>query len=186
VVFFPPIDPHKIDFKKISPALHKDLEEYKAGTLEEAKKHALLSLLINRRLYPFVLKYPFLWQEAYLFHNRSAFRIKLENIRSYYEFYSIIVERLHVLIKKSYEPGRPDALILEKLHQIQIVIQPLQIDPHMGIQMNLDNAFIELGRLTTKRVFKKIVSIVKTKQNQYVSETYPEIAILFADLVRLF
>jgi len=62
VVFFPPIDPHKVDFKKIPPALHKDLEEYKAGTLEEAKKHALLSLLINRRLYPFVLKYPFLWR----------------------------------------------------------------------------------------------------------------------------
>ncbi|MHA1618939.1 MAG: hypothetical protein ACTSVZ_06615 [Promethearchaeota archaeon] len=186
VVFFKPIDPHKVHFKTIPPALHKDLEEYKAGTLEKAKKHALLSLLINRRLYPFVLKYPFLWQEAYLFHKRSAFRIKLDNIRSYYEFYSIIVERLHVLIKKSYEPGRPDALILEKLHQIQIAIQPLQVDPHMGIQMDIDNVFIELGRLTSRRVFKKIVSIVKSKQNQYVSATYPEISILFADLVQLF
>lgn len=186
VVFFNPIDPHKVDLKRIPPELQKDLEAYCAGALEESKQHAILSLLINKRLYPFVLKYPFLWLELYLFHKRSAFRIKFENITSYYEFFSIIVERLQIFINKSYEPGRSDALIGEKLNQIQTATHPMQNDPHVGIRMELDNAFIELGRLSSRHVFKKIASIVKMKQNLYIREKYSEISILFADLAHLF
>ena len=110
----------------------------------------------------------------------------MEKITSYYEFFSIIVERLLTLIKKSYEPGRSDALILEKLIQIQTAIQPMKIDPNTEMRMDLDHAFIELGRLTSRRAFKKIASIVKAKQNQYVRDTYPEISVLFADLAHIF
>ncbi|MHA1584860.1 MAG: hypothetical protein ACTSWL_06370 [Promethearchaeota archaeon] len=177
IIFFEPINLNNINLNqsKFTGEIRKDIQKYRSDELNEKKKVALLALLINQRLYPFALKFPFYWQVIYTFQKRSSFRIEFKDISTYYEFFSIIITRLRDLILKSYEPGRLDSQILSVLNEIQNKIEPLKKDENPNIKIEIKHKYIEIGRLTAKRAFKKVNSIIQSIQNSYIKSSYPEI-----------
>ena len=184
VKFFPKIDINKMDPEKQSPEIKEDLLKLRQNKLNYRQQNGLLSLKINQRLYPYALKYPYYWQMIFTLFKRSKFRMEFNNVNSYFEFYTIILNRLKQFIEKSYEPGRKDEEILEILNHLNEAIKPMSDDPKAKI--NLHRKYIEIRLLSTQAAINKVTSIVLSKQNHYMKQAYPKIQQLFIELIEIF
>jgi len=184
VKFFPRIDIKSLDLNKEPPEIKEDLLKIKQDKVHYRMQNGLLSLKINQLLYLYALKYPFHWQMTATLFKRSRYRIAFDNINSFYEFYSIINQRLIQFIKKSYEPGRKDEEILDILNNLNEEIKPMKDDPKAKIKLH--KKYIEIRLLSTEDAIKKVTSIVLSKQIPYIKQTYPIIQSLFLELNKLF
>jgi len=184
VKFFPRIDINLIDPEKEPADIKEDLLKLQQGNVDYRIQNGLLSLKINQLLYPYALKYPFYWQMIPTLFKRSRYRITFNNINSFFEFYSIILQRLTQFIEKSYEPGRKDEGILEILNRLNEEIKPMSDDPKAKI--HLHKKYIEIRLLSTQAAINKVTSIALSKQNHYIKKSYPKIQQLFLDLINLF
>jgi len=184
VKFFPKIDINLLAPEKESAEIKEDLLMLQNGKVDYRIQNGLLSLKINQLLYPYALKFPYYWQMIATMFKRSKFRIEFKEVNSYFDFYSIILQRLNNFMEKSYEPGRKYEEINDVLNRLNEVIKPMSDDPKAKI--HLHKKFIEIRLLSTKDAFKKVSSIALSKQNQYIKQNYPKVQQLFLDLVNLF
>lgn len=184
VKFFPKIDINLLDPDKESPEIREDLLKLRQNKLNYRQQNGLLSLKINQLLYPYALKYPYYWQMIYTLFKRSSYKIEFNNVKSYYEFYTIILKRLKTFIEKSYEPGRKDTRILEIINLLNDEIKPMNVDPKT--KFNIHRKYIQIGLLSTQAAINKVASIALSKRNHYVKQNYPKIQQLFLELINLF
>jgi hypothetical protein len=184
VKFFPKIDINLLDPEKESAEIKEDLLMLQQGKADYRIQNGLLSLKINQLLYPYALKYPFYWQMIATMFRRSKFRIEFKEVNSYFEFYSIIFQRLNKFMEKSYEPARKYEEIFDILDRLNEVIKPMSDDPKAKI--HLHKKYIEIRLLSTQDAFTKVSSIALSNQNQYIKENYPKVQQLFLDLVNLY
>ena len=181
VKFLPEVNPLTMNISTESKTLQKEILDFRRGNLTKKQKYGLLSLLINRKLYPNLLRHPFLWQGAFLFFERTQFQIHLNNIQSYKQLLFEILPKLEQYIKKTYEPGRKDDQILQEIQRLSIDLDKMEKDPKDNLKIT--NKYIELGRLSGKDVIIKTISIIKSFQNAYIITKYKKINIKL-DLLR--
>ncbi|MHA1718117.1 MAG: hypothetical protein ACTSXK_01160 [Promethearchaeota archaeon] len=170
VKFFPEISIEKMEISNENELIRREILKFRKGILNKKQKYGLLSLLVNRQLYPYILKYPFLWQGAFLFFNRTKFRIHLTDINSYADLLSEILIKLELFINKTYEPEREDEKILEQIHEIFSEIEEMGNDPKDVLEIR--NKSIELGRLNGKNAFLKAISLLFHFQTEYTKKKY--------------
>ncbi|MHA1561080.1 MAG: LpxL/LpxP family acyltransferase [Promethearchaeota archaeon] len=173
VKFFPEVNPMTMKLSSESKTLQKEILNFRRGNLTKKQKYGLLSLLINRELYPNLLRHPFLWQGAFLFFERTQFQIHLNDIQSYKQLLEEILPKLNLYINKTYEPGRKDDKILQEIQRLSNDLEKITIEPREKLQIN--NKFIELGRLNGRAVISKTISIIKSFQNSYIKLKYKKI-----------
>ncbi len=173
VKFLPEICPQTMDISKENEKLKNEIINFRNNALTKKQRYGLISLLINRELYPYVFKYPYLWQEAFLFFDRTKFRIQLKDIKSYVELLHTILVKLKLFIKKTYEPGRKDSKILQIIGGIELDLENFEQDPNEELQIN--NKFIELGRMNGRNAISKIILIIKSFQNTNIKTKYKNI-----------
>jgi len=161
--------------------LKKTLKDFSNGQLSKKEKFGILTLIINKLLNPYILKYPFYWEELFLFKKRTQFKIQYPEIKSYYEFFKVTIESLKLLVENSYEPNRNDKNILLILAEIENEIQPLLLEE--DDKFFLQKKFIELGRLNGHDAIEKAVSIVLSYQNEFILKNHPKIDLLFKKLL---
>ena len=165
VKFFPQINLLSLDPNNEPAEIKEDLLKFQQGKVKDYRiQNGLLSLKINKLLYPYALKYPFYWQMIATMFKRSKFRIEFKNVNSYYEFYSIILQRLNKFMEKSYEPGRKDEEILAIINRLHEEIKPMSDDPRAKI--HLHKKYIEIRLLSSQAAFNKVTSIAISKQNK--------------------
>ena len=174
VKFLPEISPQTMDISKESEILKNEIINFRNNALTKKQRYGLISLLINRELYSYVFKYPYLWQEAFLFFDRTKFRIELKDVNSHFEMFSILINRLRQFIEKTYEPGRKDGEILQIIKEINIDLEKMKKDPKDNLRIN--NKYIELGRLNGKNAFIKAISIILKFQSVYIRQNYKQIS----------
>lgn len=184
VKFLPEVNPLKMDISNEDQTLQKEIMNFRNGTLNKKQKYGLLSLLINRKLNSYLLQYPFLWQGAFLFFDRTQLRIEFKNVKSYLEMLKITITKLSLFILNSYEPGRKDEEILKNLKSLIADLEEMEEDPKDII--TLKNKYIELGRLNGKNAFKKAISILLSHQNSYNKHHYNFISQRLNSLLKLF
>jgi len=153
VKYFPEVNPMTMDISNETQILQKEIVKFRNGTLNKKEKYGLLSLLINRELNPYILQYPFLWQGAFLFFDRTELRIRFKNVKSYFEMLKIAISKLSKFIQNSYEPGRSDEMIVENLSNFNTELEELGEDP--SDKLTLNNKYIEISRLNGKMFLKK-------------------------------
>lgn len=173
VKFFPEVNPLTMNISSESKTLQKEILDFRRGNLTKKQKYGLLSLLINRELYPNLLRHPFLWQGAFLFFERTQFQIHLNDIQSYKQLLIEILPKLEQYVRSTYEPGRDDDKILQKIEEIEQDLGEIGTDSDEKLQIN--NKFIELGRLSGRDVIIKTISIIKSFQNPYIITKYKQI-----------
>jgi len=173
VKFLPEISIENMKLTHETEILKKEVENYRNGTLKKKQKYGLLSLLVNRQLYPYVLKYPFLWQGSFLFFKKTQFRIQLKNIYSYKELLQAVLIKLELFINKTYEPGRKDEIILQEIQSFSIDLEKIENDPKDKLQIT--NNYIELGKLSGKNAFQKVISILKNLLTSNIDQSYNQI-----------
>jgi len=173
VRFLPEISIETMNITHETEVLKQEIRNYRKGTLNKKQKYGLISLLINRQLYPYVLKYPFLWQEGFLLFKRSQFRIQLKDIKSYRELLKEILPKLELFINRSYEPGRKDEKILQEIKNIFSNLKKMNKDPEDNLQIK--NKYIELGRLNGKDAFTKVISILENFLTLNIRQNYEQI-----------
>jgi len=173
VKFFPEVNPLTMNISSESKTLQKEILDFRRGNLTKKQKYGLLSLLINRKLYPNLLRHPFLWQGAFLFFERTQFQIHLNDIQSYKQLLKEILPKLDLYVRSTYEPGRDDGKILNIIEEINSDLENIVQEPREKIQ--IDNKFIELGRLNGRDVISKTISIIKSFQNSYINLKYKKI-----------
>jgi hypothetical protein len=180
VKFLPEINPMTMDISNEDQTLQKEIVKFRNGTLNKKQKYGLISLLINRKLNPYILQYPFLWQGAFLLFDRTELRIRFKNVKSYLEMLKITISKLSLFIQNSYEPGRKDEEIFEKLKSLSAELEELDEDP--SDILTLKNKYIEIARLNGKNVFKKVISILLSYQNPYFKQKHNFISRLNSSL----
>ena len=173
VKFLPEVNPMAMNLSSESQTLQKEILDFRRGNLTKKQKYGLISLLINRELYPYLLEYPFLWQGAFLFFERTQFKIHLNNIQSYNQLLKEILPKLNLFVRNNYEPGRNDNKILQIIEEITSDLENIVQEPREKLQIN--NKFIELGRLNGRNAFSKTISIIKSFQNSYIKLKYKDI-----------
>jgi len=173
VKFLPEVNPMTMNISSESKTLQKEILNFRREKLTKKQKYGLISLLINRELYPNLLRHPFLWQGAFLFFERTQFRIKLNEIRSYNQLLKEILLKLDLLVRSTYEPGRDDGKILQIIEEINSDLENIVQEPKEKLQ--IDNKFIELGRLNGRTAISKTISIIKSFQNSYIKLKYKDI-----------
>ena len=164
--------------------LKKKLQDFRNGQLSKKEKFGLLTLIINKLLNPYILKYPFYWEELFLFMKRTQFKIQYNEIKSHYEFFNVTINRLKFFIENSYEPNRDDIKLSSILAEIEKELQPLLLEE--DDKFFLHNKYIELGRLNGFDAIEKVVRIVLSYQNEFILKKYPRIEILFKKLLDCF
>ena len=184
VKFYPPINMRELDPIKEMPLLKEEVLKLQQGEMSQRHKNSLLALKINQVLYPSALEYPYYWQMVYTLFKRSQFRIQFDNVTSYFEFYTILIQRLEEFMEKSYEPGRKNKEILDVLEKLSEEIELLREDPKAKILFR--KKYIEIGLLSSKAAFNKAVSIALARRNIYIRKQYPRLQTLFMELVALF
>ncbi|MHA1720085.1 MAG: LpxL/LpxP family acyltransferase [Promethearchaeota archaeon] len=184
VKFLPEVNPMTMKLSSESKTLQKEILDFRQGNLTKKQKYGLLSLLINRELYPNLLRHPFLWQGAFLFFERTQFQIHLNEIQSYKQLLEEILPKLELYVKSTYEPGRDDEKIIQKITEIKLDLDDIGQDSSDKLQIN--NKFIELGRLSGRNVIIKTISIIKSFQNAYIITKYKKINEKLASLRILF
>ena len=184
VKFLPEVNPLTMDISNENQTLQREIIKYRNGTLNKKQKYGLLSLLINRKLNPYLLQYPFLWQGAFLFFDRTELRIKFKNVKSYLEMLKITISKLILFIQNSYEPGRRDEEIFKNLKNFSAELEEMGEDPKDI--MTLKNKYIEISRLNGKNVFNKVISILLSYQNTYFKQKHDIISQRLNSLLKLF
>ncbi len=184
VKFYPPVDMQKLDPLKEPLLLKEEVLKLQQGLLSDREKNSLHALKINQVLYPSALEYPYYWQMVYTLFKRSQFRIQFDDITSYFEFYTILIQRLEQFMEKSYEPGRKDKEILNVLGRLSEEIEHLREDPKAKILFR--KKYIEIGLLSSKAAFNKAVSIALARRSTYIRKQFPKLQTLFLELVALF
>ncbi|QEE17042.1 hypothetical protein DSAG12_02874 [Promethearchaeum syntrophicum] len=170
VKFLPEVNPMTMKIASESNTLQKEILNFRRGNLTKKQKYGLISLLINRELYPNLLEYPFLWQGAFLFFERTQFKIHLNDIQSYSQLLKEILSKLDLLIRATYEPGRDDDKILKLIEEIGSDLESIRQDSDDELQIN--HKYIELGRLSGKKAIFKIISILEPFQNSLIKIKY--------------
>lgn len=184
IKFLPEICPQTMDISKVNEILKNEIIKFRNNALTKKQRYGLISLLINRELYPYVFKYPYLWQEAFLFFDRTKFRIEFKDVDSHYEMFSILVNRLSQFIDKTYEPGRNDNIILQEIQKLSIDLEEMEKDPEDKLQIT--NKYIELGRLNGKDAFTKAISIILKIQTAYIRQNYKQISEILNSILDFF
>ncbi len=173
VRFFPEISIHTMKISSETEILKQEIINFRNGTLNKKQIYGLHSLLINRQLHPYILKYPFLWQGSFLFFKRTQFRIQLKELNSYRELLQTVLIKLDLFINKTYEPGRNDEIILQEIQGLSIDLEKIEKDPNDKLQIN--NKYIELGRLNGKDAFTKVISILEKFHTLNIRQNYEQI-----------
>ena len=184
VKFLPEVCPQTMDISKENEILKNEIRNFRNNALTKKQRYGLISLLINRELYPYVYRYPYLWQEAFLFFDRTKFRIELKNVNSHFEMFSLLVNRLSQFIEKTYEPGRNDIQILQEIQKLDVYLEKMEKDPRD--KLRIANKYIELGRLSGKNTFTKAVSIILKFQTAYIRQNYKQISEKLNSILNLF
>ncbi len=184
VKFLPEVNPLTMDISNEDETLQKEIVNFRNGTLNKKEKYGLLSLLINRKLNRYLLQYPFLWQGAFLFFDRTQLRIKFKNVESYLEMLKITITKLSLFILNSYEHGRRDEDIVNNLKSFSADLEEIEEDPRDIITLN--NKYIDIGLLTGKNTFKKVISILLSYQNSYIKQKNDFISQRLNSLLTLF
>ncbi|MHA1510104.1 MAG: hypothetical protein ACTSRX_00120 [Promethearchaeota archaeon] len=174
VRFFPEISINTMKLSSETEVLKQEIIKFRNGTLNKKQRYGLHSLLINRQLYPYILNYPFLWQESFLFFKRTQFRIQLKDIKTYREFLQAVLIKLEMFIDKTYEPGRNDELILQEIQGLSIDLEGMEKNPND--KLKITNKYIELGRLNGKDAFTKVISILENFQSRSIRQNYKQIS----------
>jgi len=170
VKFLPEINPMSMNISSESNTLQNEILNFRREKLTKKQKYGLISLLINRQLYPYLLEYPFLWQGAFLFFERTQFKIHLNDIQSYKQLLEEILPKLDLYVRNTYKPGRDDNKILKIIEEINSFLEKIIQEPREKLQIN--HKFIELGRLNGRTVISKTISIIKSFQNAYIKLKY--------------
>ncbi|QEE15137.1 hypothetical protein DSAG12_00960 [Promethearchaeum syntrophicum] len=184
VKFYPPINMQELDPLNEPPLLREEVLKLRKGLMSEREKNSLLALKINQVLYPSALEYPFYWQMVYTLFKRSQFRIYFDDITTYFEFYTILLHRLKQFMEKTYEPERKDKEIFKVLEKLTEEIELLHKDPKAKILFR--KKYIEIGLLSSKAAFNKAVSIALARRSIYIKKEFPNLQVLFLELVSLF
>ena len=87
-------------------------------------------------------------------------------------------------MEKSYEPGRKNKKIMEILEKLTKEIELLREDPKTKLVFR--KKYIEIGLLSSKAAFNKVVSIALARGSLYIRKQYPGLEVLFLELVDLF
>ena len=173
VKFLPEVNPMSMNISSESKTLQNEILNFRRGKLTKKQKYGLISLLINRELYPYLLEYPFLWQGAFLFFERTQIKIHLNDIQSYGQLLRKIIPKMEIYIRSTYEPGREDVKILQIIEEIEHNLEKIIQEPREKLQIN--HKFIELGRLNGRTAISKIITIIKSFQNSYIKLKYKKI-----------
>jgi len=184
VKFYPPINMRELDPLKEPPLLKEEVLKLHQGQLSQRNKNSLLALKINQVLYPSALEYPYYWLMVYTLFKRSQFRIQFDNVTSYFEFYTIFLQRLEQFMEKTYEPGRKDKEISKVFEKLTEEIELLREDPKAKLLFR--KKYIEIGLLSSKAAFNKAVSIALARRNIYIRKQYPKLKALFLELLEIF
>ena len=174
IKFLPEVNPKTMNISSESKNLQNEILDFRKGNLIKKQKYGLISLLINRELYPHLLQNPFLWQGAFLFFERTQFRIQLKDIKSYRELLQTVLIKLELFINKTYELGRNDEAILQEIQKLSTDLKEIEKDPKDRLWIN--NKYIELGRLNGKDAFTKIITILEKLQPINIQQNYKQIS----------
>ena len=159
--------------------MQQDIIKYRNGDLPYTKHFGLLTTIINKTLNPHLLTRPYLWQEAFVFLERTQFRIVLKNVTHLGTLFRLSADRLLKFMEKSYEPGREDEKIVKILEQWRESATNCEKDGNTVGSCQILNKYIELGRLTTVATFKKVIYILRSHQSSPFRLKYPEFDNIF-------
>jgi len=183
VKFLPEISLQTCDLEKFPPKLRQDLIKYRNGELPYTKHFGLLSTILNKTLNPHILTRPYLWQETFVFFERTQFRIVLKNVTHLGALLRLSAERLLKFMEKSYEPGRSDEKIVEILEQWCESATKCEKEEKIVGTCQIQNKYIEIGRLTSAAAFQKVIHIIRSQQSSPFRHKYPEFDKVFDNLL---
>jgi lauroyl/myristoyl acyltransferase len=184
VKFLPEISLHTCKIDDYPEKLQTDLINYRNGDLPYTKHFGLLSTIINKTLNPHILTRPYLWQEAFVFFERTQFRIALKKITHLGALFRISAERLLKFMEKSYEPGRADEKIVPLLEQWLESATVCEKEGKTVGACLIISKYIEIGRLTSAVTFQKIIHILQSQQSSPFRHQYPEFDKLFDQVLK--
>ncbi len=155
---YPELDIRDISVDDVEdPILREEIKKFQADKLPQKAQYGLVSLLINQRLFPYILKYPFLWEEAIPYLKRSSYKFIPEKTPTYAEVFPSLVDFYKDFIENSYEPGRNDQHIMDTLEDLKQKVQLILENTDLSSQtlpQEIDD--LEIGRLTGKESLMKI------------------------------
>ena len=186
VKYLPEISLHTCNLEDYHPKLQQDLIKYRNEELPYTKHFGLLSTIINKQLYPYILTHPYLWQGSYLFFERTQFRIRLKNVTHLGSLFRMAAERLLKLIEKSYEPGREDEKIVPLLEQWKESAIACEKEGKSVGSCQIRNKYIEMGRLNSAAAFRKVIHILRSRQSSAFRQQYPEFDKILDNLLDCF
>ena len=89
-------------------------------------------------------------------------------------------------LKKSYEPGREDTQIVPLLEEWQKIATKCEKDGKVVCTCQIQNKYIELGRLNSATAFQKTIHVVRSQQSSQFIRQYPEFDKLLDNLLECF
>jgi hypothetical protein len=162
--YYPEIDLSRNPHSEQNILIRNELIRFQTGEMDENEKYGLLSTEINRILNPFILQYPFYWEEVYPFWKRSSYPIDLTLAEKVKEFIEIYAEGLLSLLNNSFEPGRETKKIKNILEQI--IISAKSVEPKFIIENRHLLINYDLGRKNWNSIIKEFQNTIQDATEQ--------------------
>ncbi len=168
LIIFSEINPMKMDvMKEKSGVLRQEIEKYQRGELSRKQQRGLISLLINRAINPYLLKYPFYWEEIFAFRSRNHLPIKLTNTTKGKDIMERLCNEAVTFLNQSYEPGREDDALLslfQKINDLSNMASTPWIVPEGVIPQTVNLGF---------KTGKEVIQMLSTLMNRITERMEP-------------
>ena len=164
--------------------LNRDIDLIRAGQADKKIKNGILCLKLHRLFYPYVLKYPFYWEEILNYRKRLQYPLKIDLCTTYPELLFSVCGELEKMIDNSYEPGRNDKEIKKRLFEIRSLCEQIADDLFL-LKKPLKNRKIDISKLSGKQAIEKVVDIVSSYKPHNTDETLNRVHDLFHSLPNL-
>ncbi len=157
-IFSKPVDLYRSPQTEPDEKMRKELIRFQNNQMEEYERFGLISTEINRALNPYILQYPFYWEEVYPFWKRSSYIIDLTNQKSVADALRTVSERMIAFLRNSFEPGRNTKDLVATFDQLKSYASQIK-DYKINNQEVLKEH--DFGRMNTDKMLKAIKNLVK-------------------------
>jgi lauroyl/myristoyl acyltransferase len=179
-IYFPSVNLYKDPNTEPDENMRKELIRFQKNEMEEYERFGLISTEINRALNPYILQYPFFWEEVYPFLKRSSYFIDISGVNSIGDALEIISERMIAFLKNSFEPGRNTTHLIS-------CFEKLKIESGLMKSKSINDAKLkqsyDLGRMNTIETLKEIKKIIEALLNDLDSSVKSPIEAILSELI---
>jgi lauroyl/myristoyl acyltransferase len=156
-IFSKPVDLYRDPQTEPDERMRKELIRFQNNEMEEYERFGLLSTEINRALNPYILQFPFFWEEVYPFWKRSSYIIDLSNQKYIGDALHLISERMIAFLKNSFEPGRQTRELVAKFEELKNLSKQVKQTEISKKDLIKEHDF---GRMNTSQMLKELKKLI--------------------------